>query len=125
MLSSSSTSGAINSRKIEKRKSFTTAFKLEKVIEFKKQSLSTNKFAELIGVSSSTFKGWTACHQNNLLTSDSVASSEPNRKRFRKAEYPEVEKKLVTYLESRFLYEQDKCGLSWLILQVLSYIYYT
>ena len=59
-------------------------------------------------------------HQRELLTSVSVASTEADRKRLRKAEYPEVEKMLVTYLERRhFLYEQDKCGLSWLILQVL------
>ena len=123
MLSSSSTSEAINVRKVEKRKSFTTAFKLEKVLEFKKQCLSSNKFAELIGVSSSTFKGWTASHQSDLLTSVSVASTKADRKRFRKAKYPEVEKKLVTHLERhRFLYEQEKCGLSWLSLQVLSYI---
>ena len=125
MLPSSSTSDATNHRKIEKRKCFTTAFKLEKVNEFKKQCLSSNKFAEFIGVPSSTFKGWKACHQKNLLTSDSVALSDPDRKRFRKAEYPEVEKKLVTYLESRFLYEQAKCRLSWLILQVMPCTYYT
>ena len=54
-------------------------------------------------------------HQKELLTSVSVASTEA----LRTAEHPDVEKMLVTYLEGRhFLYEQDKCGLSWLILQV-------
>ena len=59
-------------------------------------------------------------HQKELLTTVSVASTDADRKCLRKAEYPEVENMLVTYLERRhFLYEQDKCGLSWLILQVL------
>ena len=59
-------------------------------------------------------------HQRELLTSVFISSSEAERKRLRKAEYPEVEKMLVTYLERHhFLYEQDKSGLSWLILQVL------
>ena len=79
----------------EKRKSFTTAIKLEKVLDFKKKSLSSNKFAEFLGVSSSTFQGWMTDHQKELLTSVSVSSTEADRKRLRKAEYPEVEKMLV------------------------------
>ena len=52
-------------------------------------------------------------HQRELLTSVFISSSEAERKRLRKAEYPEVEKMLVTYLERHhFLYEQDRSGLS-------------
>ena len=109
----------VNHRRNEKRKSFTTAFKLEKVLHFKKQCLSSNKFAEFVGVSPSTFQGWVTDYQKELLTSFSVASTEADRKRLRKAEYPQVEQLLVTYLERRrFLYQQDKCGLSWLIVKV-------
>ena len=123
MLSYSCKSKPINHRKNEKRKSFTNVFKLDKVEEFKKQFLSSNKFADLIGVSPSTFQGWVTDHQNGTLTSVAVASTEADRKRLRKAEYPEVEKMLVTYLDRRrFLYELDKCRLSWLILQVLPYM---
>ena len=72
-----------NRRKDEKRKSFTTVFKLEKVLEFKNQSRSSNKFSEYIGVSPSTFQGWVADHRNGLLTSVTVAMNEPSRKRLR------------------------------------------
>ena len=74
------------------------------------------KLLTIGGVSSSTFKGWTDGHWKDVLTSLSVASTEADRKRFRKPENPEVAKKLIMYLERRrFLYEQDKCGISWLI----------
>ena len=72
-----------NRRKDEKRKSFTTVFKLEKVLEFKNQSRSSNKFSEYIGVSPSTFQGWVADHRKGLLTSVTVAMNEPTRKRLR------------------------------------------
>ena len=124
MLSYSNKAKPINSRRNEKRKSFTAGFKLEKVLEYKRQFLSSNKFANLIGIPTSTFQGWVTDHHNEVLTSVYVASTEADRKRWRKAEYPEVEKILVVYLEHRrFLYQQDKCGLSWLILQVLSYVH--
>ena len=77
------TSKIPNRRKDEKRKSFTTGFKLEKVLEFKNQSRSSNKFSEYIGVSPSTFQGWVADHRKGLLTSVTVAMNEPTRKRLR------------------------------------------
>ena len=88
MLSYSGKSNTINHRRNEKRKSFTTAFKLEKVLQFKKQCLLSNKFAEFVGVFPSTFQGWVTDHQKELLTSVSVASTEADRKRLRKARTP-------------------------------------
>ena len=53
-------------------------------------------------------------HQRELLTSVSISSSEADRKRLRKAEYPEVEKMLVnviTFCMSRT--RADFLGLSY------------
>ena len=100
-------------------KKYSTEFKRRTVAEYLSLKTKTNAslFARMKGIVTSTFLRWLQEFKAGTLPSDEQPSGdEIYRVRLRR--YEAVEKELVSYVNYRArAYQQDKLGLSWLILK--------
>jgi len=94
--------------------SYSVADKLEFVKKFKEGNKSAREFGLANNIGKSTILDWVK--EFNEGKFDNIRNS--SIKKLRMSLYPEVEDKLVQYIELRkSLYSRDKCGLSWQVLK--------